>query len=150
MSLEQAIMGQLKTAMKEKNQGALRALRAVKSAILLAKTEKGAGDSLTEEQEIKLLQKMVKQRKDSISIFKEQGRDDLLGKEQEEVDVLEQFLPTLMNEEAIKADVAKLIADTSASGMQDMGKVMGAASKHFAGKADMSIVSAQVKQQLAG
>jgi len=110
MGLEQTIMGHLKTAMKEKDQAALRTLRAVKSAILLAKTQKGAEDNLSEEQEVKLLQKMVKQRKDSINIFKEQGRDDLLAKEQEEVAVLEQFLPQLMSEEEIKAGLTSLIA----------------------------------------
>ncbi len=148
MGLEQAIMGQMKDAMKNKDQAALRALRAIKSAILLAKTEKGGGDELSEEQEVKMLQKLVKQRKDSITIFQEQGRDDLVSKEQEELDVMEKFLPEMMGEDEIKNVITSLIEQTGASGMQDMGKVMGAASKALAGKADMSMVSGLVRQLL--
>lgn len=150
MSLEKQIMQEMKTAMKEKNQAALRTLRAIKSAILLAKTEKAKTDELTEEQEVKLLQKLAKQRKDSISIYEEQGRNDLAATEQEELEIIENFLPAMMSETEIQQNVEELINQIGASGMQDMGKVMGQASSKFAGKADMSLVSKYVKQSLAG
>ncbi len=149
MSLEQRVMQQMKVALKEKNQAALRTLRAIKSAIQLAKTEKGASEQLTEEQEIKLLQKMAKQRKDSMAIFEEQGREDLSKKEQEELEVIESFLPEMMSEEEIATAVSAIIAQVGAENMQDMGKVMGKASQELAGKADMSLVSKIVRQQLS-
>ena len=149
MSLEQQITQQMKEAMKAKDQGKLRAVRAIKSAILLAKTEKGAGSDLTDKQETKLLQKLAKQRKDSIAIYEKEGRDDLLAKEQEELQVIETFLPEMMGEDEIREKVQTIIEKMNASGMQDMGKVMGKASQQFAGKADMSLVSQIVKKQLA-
>lgn len=148
MSLEQQIMQQMKAAMKTKDQGKLRAVRAIKSAILLAKTEKGASEDLTEEQEVKLLQKLAKQRKDSIDIFNKEGRDDLAEKEQEELSVIEEFLPAMMSEEEITAKVKEILQQVGASTMQDMGKAMGVASSAFAGKADMSLVSKIVREQL--
>ncbi len=149
MSLETQIMQEMKAAMKEKNQARLRALRAIKSAILLAKTEKAGTDELTEEQESKLLQKLAKQRRDSIAIYEKEGRDDLLQKEQEELDVIEEFLPEQMSEEQIEKEVKALLVEMNATSMQDMGKVMGAATKKFDGKADMSIVSKKVREALS-
>jgi len=149
MSLETKIMAQMKTAMKNKDQATLRTLRAVKSAILLAKTEKGNTGEISEEQETKMLQKLLKQRKDSLVIYEQQGREDLATTEKEEIDILSQFLPAMMNEEAIKLKISELVATTGAAGMQDMGKVMGQASQVFAGKADMSLVSKLVREALA-
>ena len=125
MSLQKQIMEELKTAMKSKDILALQALRAVKSAFLLAKTETGAGDDLTEDQEMKIIQKQVKQRKDSAAIFIEQGRQDLADPELAEIAVLEKFLPEALSEDAIEKVVLETIAKTGAEGMKDMGKVMG-------------------------
>lgn len=149
MSLEQKIMTELKAAMLAKNEGALRSLRAVKAAILLAKTSEGAGGELKEEDETKLLQKLVKQRRDSLEIFQQQGRADLAQKEQEELDVIEKFLPKQLTPEELKEAVAGIIAATGASSPADMGKVMGAATKQLAGKADGKAISALVKELLA-
>ncbi|WP_124980278.1 GatB/YqeY domain-containing protein [Nonlabens xiamenensis] len=148
MSLEKQIMGAMKDAMKSKDQTALAALRAVKSEILLAKTS-GSGEALTEEEEIKLVQKLVKQRKDSARIFSEQGREDLSEPELAQAKVLEQFLPEQMSEEAIEAVVAEIIVRTEASSMKDMGKVMGMANTQLAGKADGRTISSIVKKQLS-
>lgn len=148
MSLEKNIMQQMKVAMKEKNQAKLRGIRAIKSAILLAKTEKAGVEELTEEQEVKMLQKLAKQRKDSISMFQAEGRDDLVQKEQEELDVINSFLPEMMSEEEITEKVKAIMTEVGASTPQDMGKVMGKASGIFAGKADMGLVSATVKKLL--
>lgn len=148
MSLEQKVMELMKSAMKTKDQAKLRTARSIKSAILLAKTEKGASSELSEEQEFKILQKMAKQRKDSIDIFHKEGREDLATTEQEELAVIEEFLPTMMNEEEITAQVKQILASTGAASMQDMGKVMGQANSVFAGKADMGLVSSIVKQEL--
>ena len=123
MSLQKQIMEELKTAMKSKDVVALQALRAVKSAFLLAKTETGAGDDLTEDQEMKIIQKQVKQRKDSAAIFIDQGRQDLADPELAEIAVLEKFLPEALSEEAIEKVVLEIIAKTGAEGMKDMGKV---------------------------
>ncbi len=150
MALQDALTGALKEAMKAKDQVALRALRAIKSAVLLELTKEGAGDTLSEEDEIKLLSKMVKQRKDSFNVFSEQGRDDLAAKEQEEIEVIAKFLPEQLSEEELKAGIEKIIADTGASSMADMGKVMGMASKTFAGKADGKTISGIVKALLQG
>jgi uncharacterized protein YqeY len=149
MSLQTEIMTQLKAAMKAKDTIALESLRAVKSAILLASTESGAKEELTEDQELKILQKLVKQRKDSAALFIEQKRQDLADPELAQAEVIAQFLPTQMSEEAIKEIVASVISQTGAEGMKDMGKVMGLASKQLAGKADGKTISAIVKALLA-
>ena len=149
MSLQKQIMEELKTAMKSKDILALQALRAVKSAFLLAKTETGAGDDLTEDQEMKIIQKQVKQRKDSASIFIEQGRQDLADPELAEIAVLEKFLPEALSEEAIEKVVLETIAKTGAEGMKDMGKVMGMVSKQLAGQADGKTISGIVRKNLA-
>jgi len=149
MSLEVQIMQEIKTAMKSKEKSKLRTLRSIKSAILLAKTEKAGVVELSEEQEFKILQKLAKQRKDSFSIYEKEGRDDLAATEKEELEIIQTFLPEMMSEEDIKSELSSLIQSIGANGMQDMGKTMGAASKAFAGKADMSIVSKLVKEILA-
>lgn len=149
MSLEQKIMADLKTAMLAKDEAALRSLRAVKAAILLAKTSEGAGGELKEEDEVKLLQKLVKQRKDSLEIFQQQNRTDLAQKEQEEITVIEKFLPKQLSSEEIKSELTKIIADTGASSPADMGKVMGVATKQLAGKADGKTISSLVKELLS-
>jgi len=148
MSLQKQIMEDMKAAMKLKDTIALQALRAVKSAFLLAKTETGAGDDLTEEQEIKIIQKQVKQRKDSAAIFIEQGRQDLADPELAEIAVLEKFLPEALSEEAIVKVVVNTITKVGAAGMKDMGKVMGIVSKQLAGQADGKIISMLVKKHL--
>ena len=146
MSLQDTINNDLKEAMKMKDEASLRALRAIKSAILLENTSgKGSLDTATE---LKLLQKLVKQRKDSIEIYQQQNRDDLAKAELEEVAIIEKYLPAMMSEDEIKAALQQLIAQVGAAGPGDMGKVMGAATKHFAGKADNKTVSALVKQLL--
>jgi uncharacterized protein YqeY len=142
-------MEELKTAMKSKDVVALQALRAVKSAFLLAKTETGAGDDLTEDQEMKIIQKQVKQRKDSAAIFIDQGRQDLADPELAEIAVLEKFLPEALSEDAIEKVVLETIAKTGAEGMKDMGKVMGMVSKQLAGQADGKTISGIVRKNLA-
>jgi hypothetical protein len=149
MSLQTQIMQQMKEAMKAKNSVALEALRAIKSAILLAKTESGAAEELTSDQELKLLQKLVKQRKDSAAIFTEQGRADLAEPELAQAAVIEQFLPEQLNADEIAKVVEDIIAQTGASSMKDMGKVMGMASKQLAGKADGKTISTIVKEKLS-
>ncbi|MGB3006941.1 MAG: GatB/YqeY domain-containing protein [Chitinophagaceae bacterium] len=148
MNLEQKIMVELKAAMLAKDEAALRSLRAVKAAILLAKTSEGAGGELKEEDELKLLQKLVKSRKDSLEIFQQQNRTDLAKKEEEEISVIEKFLPKQMLPEEVKAVLAKIIADVGATSPADMGKVMGAATKQLAGKADGKLISTLVKELL--
>ena len=148
MSLQKQIMEELKMAMKSKDALALQALRAVKSAFLLAKTETGAGDDLTEDQEMKIIQKQVKQRKDSAAIFIEQGRQDLADPELAEIAVLEKFLPEALSEDAIEKVVLETIAKTGAEGMKDMGKVMGMVSKQLAGQADGKTISGIVRKNL--
>ena len=150
MSLEQQIMTQMKEAMKAKNEGVLRALRGIKAEIIKAKTEPGAGGEIDEATEQKFLQKMMKQRRDSLEIFEKQGREDLAIKEKEEMAVIEKFLPKQMNEAELKETVKKIIAETGASTPADMGKVMGVASKQLAGKADGKMISNLVKELLAG
>ena len=149
MSLQKKVMTAMKDAMKSKDQTALTALRAVKSAILLVQTESGASGELSEEQEMKLLQKQVKQRKDSAAIFVEQGREDLAAPELAEAAVIEQFLPEALSEEEVEKAVAAVIEQTGASGMKDMGKVMGMVSKELAGQADGKTISNIVKQKLS-
>lgn len=148
MSLQKEVMNKMKEAMKAKDTVALTALRAVKSAFLLAKTESGAGDDLTEEQEIKIIQKQVKQRKDSAAVFVQQGRQDLADPELAEIAVLEQFLPEALSEEEIEKVVVSAIDNLGASGMKDMGKVMGVVSKQLAGQADGKTISTIVKKNL--
>lgn len=149
MSLEQSIMGELKAAMLAKNEAALRGLRAIKSAILLAKTADGKQGELNEEDEMKLLQKLAKQRKDSLEVFVAQNREDLAQKEREELEIIEKFLPKQMDEAALRTALQGIIAETGASSPGDMGKVMGAATKQLAGKADGKMISALVKELLA-
>ena len=148
MSLQKQVMDKMKEAMKAKDTVALQALRAVKSAFLLAKTETGVQAELTEEQEIKIIQKQVKQRKDSAAIFLKQEREDLAEPELAEIAVLEQFLPEALSEEKIEEVVVATINKLGASGMQDMGKVMGVVSKELAGKADGKTISTLVKKNL--
>jgi uncharacterized protein YqeY len=149
MGLEQQIMTEMKEAMKSKNEGVLRSLRAIKAEIIKAKTEPGAGGEIDEATEQKFLQKMMKQRRDSLEIFEQQGRADLAAKEKEEMEVIERFLPKQLSEAEIKEAVAKIIAETGASTPADMGKVMGAASKQLAGKADGKTISTIVKELLS-
>lgn len=148
MSLEQNINGAIKTAMLAKAEAELRALRAIKAAVLLAKTSEGSTGELTEADELKLLQKLAKQRKDSLEIFRQQNRADLAQKEEEELAVIERYLPQQMDEAAIRAEVTAIIAAVGASSPADMGKVMGAATKQLAGKADGKAVAAIVKELL--
>lgn len=150
MSLEQQIMTEMKEAMKAKNEGVLRALRAIKAEIIKAKTEPGAGGEIDEATEQKFLQKMMKQRRDSLEIFEKQGRQDLASKEKEEMQVIEKFLPKQLSEPELKEIVKKIIVETGASTAADMGKVMGVASKQLAGKADGKTISMMVKELLAG
>jgi uncharacterized protein YqeY len=149
VALEQQIMGELKTAMLAKDEKSVRSLRAIKAAIILAKTSEGAGGEISEDAEIKLLQKLVKQRKDSLEIFQQQNREDLAVKEQEEIAVIEKFLPKQLDENELKQIVSEIIASSGATSPADMGKVMGIATKQLAGKADGKTVSAIVKQLLA-
>lgn len=149
MSLTETINEEIKRAMLARNEAGLRALRAVKSALLLIKAEKGNASEITKEEENKLLLKLVKQRKESIEIYNAQGRADLAKTEIEEVDVIEKFLPKQLGEDDIRAGLKIVIADLGASSLADLGKVMGAASKHFAGTADNKIVSALVKELLS-
>jgi uncharacterized protein YqeY len=149
MSLEQKIMADLKAAMLAKDEAALRSLREVKAAILLAKTSEGAGGELKEEDEIKLLQKLVKQRKDSLEIFQQQNRADLAKKEEEEIAIISKFLPKQMSVEEVKAELVKIIAAVGASSPADMGKVMRVATKQFAGMADGKTISGLVKELLS-
>ena len=142
------LLADLKAAMLAKDEAALRSLRAIKAAILLAKTAEGGNGEIAEEEEIKLLQKMVKQRKDSLEIFTQQNRPELAKKEEEEIAVIEKFLPKQLSADEIKAELEKIIAATGASSPADMGKVMGAATKQLAGKADGKTISALVKELL--
>jgi len=148
MSLETKLMTDLKEAMKAKDQAALRSIRAVKAALLLMKTD-GTGAEITEEKEIKLLQKLVKQRQDSLTIFEEQGREDLAVTEREEIAVISKYLPEQMSTEDLTALIKDIIAQTGAVGMKDMGKVMGMASAKLAGKADGKTISTVVKGLLS-
>lgn len=141
-------MTQLKDAMRAKDAVKLEALRAIKSGLLLAQTETGSKEAISEEEEIKLLQKLVKQRKDSAAIYKEQNREDLAKPELDQAAVIEQFLPEQLSEEEVEAKVDEIIAQTGAEGMKDMGKVMGLASQALAGKADGKTISMIVKRKL--
>lgn len=140
---------EIKQAMLAKDQVKLRGLRAIKAAILLAKTEKGQVEEINEDAEIKILQKLVKQRKESADIYKSQGREDLYQVEQEEIDVISQFLPKQLERSEIEAVIARIIAETGASSIKEMGKVMGLANKELAGKAEGKLIGEIVKSQLA-
>jgi uncharacterized protein YqeY len=148
MKLVDRINADLKTAMLSRDEIALRGVRAIKAAILMAQTEVGANKELTPEKEIAILQKLVKQRRDSIAIFDQQNRTDLSEKEKEEVAIIEKYLPAQLSEEEITSKVKEIIASTGAAGMKDMGKVMGEASKALTGKADGSLISQIVKKLL--
>ena len=149
MSLELNINAAIKTAMLAKNEPELRALRAIKAAVLLARTAEGGGGDLTEADETKLLQKLAKQRKDSLDIFRQQNREDLAKKEEEELEVIERYLPKQMDEAELRAAITAIIAETGASSPADMGKVMGVATKQLAGKADGKAIAGLVKELLA-
>ncbi len=148
MNLEQKVMGEMKDAMKSKNEAVLRSLRAIKAEIIKAKTEPGANGEIDEATEQKFLQKMVKQRKDSLDIFEKQGREDLATKEKEELEVILRFMPKQMDEAEITETVKNIIAETGATSAADLGKVMGIASKQLAGKADGKMLSGIVKALL--
>ncbi|MBC2844468.1 GatB/YqeY domain-containing protein [Winogradskyella flava] len=149
MSLQNDIMAAMKTAMKEKDQVALEALRAVKSAILLAKTSAGGNDELSEEDELKILQKLVKQRKDSAAIYLEQDRKDLALPEIDQAEVISLFLPEALSEEEIEKVVVMTIDHIGAESMKDMGRVMGIVNKELAGRADGKTISTIVKAKLS-
>ncbi len=148
MSLETQVMDQMKDAMKSKNEPLLRGLRAIKAEIIKAKTEPGANGEINADTEIKLLQKLVKSRKDSLEIYQTQNRPDLAAKESEEIAVIEKFLPQQMSAEELEAALKAIITETGAAGAKDMGKVMGVASKQLAGKAEGKAISAAVKTLL--
>lgn len=148
MSLENTINTEIKQAMLSKNESRLTALRAIKSALLLANTEKGKGE-MNEQEEAKILQKLIKQRKDSATIYKEQNRNDLLEKEEAEIQVIEEFLPEQLSEEEVRAEITKIIEQTGASSMKDMGKVMGLANKNMVGKAEGKLISTIVREMLS-
>lgn len=149
MNLEQQVMAEMKDAMKAKNEGVLRALRSIKAEIIKAKTEPGAGGEIDEVTEQKFLQKMMKQRRDSLEIFETQGRTDLAEKEKEEMAVIERFLPKQLNETEIKEALTKIIGETGAKSPADIGKVMGIASKRLAGLADGKVLNLMVKELLS-
>ncbi|HQU96350.1 MAG: GatB/YqeY domain-containing protein [Saprospiraceae bacterium] len=148
MNLEEIVNGDLKTAMKAKDQAALRGIRAIKAAILLAKTD-GSGLDLTPEREIQLLQKLVKQRSDSAEIYETNGRNDLAAIEREEIDAIKKYLPEQLEGEALEKIIQEIITSSGASSVKDMGKVMGIANKQLAGKADGKSISIFVKKLLS-
>lgn len=149
MSLEQKVMDELKNAMRAKDEAALRSLRAIKAAIIIEKTSEGAHGEINEATELKMLQKMAKQRRDSMDIFEKQGREDLAVKEREELAIIEKFLPQQMSADELKAEVKAIIDQVGAKTPADMGKVMGVATKQLAGKTDGKAISDMVKQLLA-
>jgi len=142
-------MPELKAAMLAKDEKSMRSLRAIKAAIINAKTAEGAGGELKEEDEIKLLQKLVKQRRDSLDIFTQQNRPDLATKEQEEIEVIEKFLPRQLSQDELKAEIGKIIAQVGATSPAEMGKVIGLANKQLAGKADGKTITTVVKELLS-
>ncbi len=149
MGLQEKVMQEMKSAMKAKDTVALESLRAIKSALLLAQTDKSGGTSLSEEDEVKMVQRLVKQRKDSAAIFIEQGRQDLAATELSQIAVIEKFLPEQLSEEAIEKVVLATISKVGANGMKDMGKVMGLVSKELAGQADGKTISNIVRKHLS-
>lgn len=150
MSLEIKVNEQIKEAMKAKDEVALRTLRAIKSAIIIEKTSEGFSGEMTDATELKMLQKLAKQRRDSLTIFEQQNREDLAAKEREELAVIEKFLPAQMSAEELRAEISAIIAQVGATSAADMGKVMGVASKQLAGKADGKAISETVKAVLTG
>lgn len=146
MSLEQQVMTEMKEAMKAKDEAALRGLRAIKAGILLLKT---SGGEVTADDEIKMMQKMVKQRRDALEIYQQQNRPDLAQKEEEEISLIEKFLPKQLSIDELKAGIQKIIEQTGAASSADMGKVMGAATKEFAGRAEGKTISTIVKELLS-
>lgn len=149
MSLEEKVTKGIKESMLAKDQKTLRALRAIKSAILSAKTASGFSGQISETDEIKMLQKLVKQRAESLEIYEQQGREDLASKEREEIEVIQEFLPKQLSEEEVRATVTELVNELGATSMKDMGKVMGAANKKLAGKADGKTIASLVKEILS-
>jgi uncharacterized protein YqeY len=149
MSLEEKVMADLKTAMLAKDEKSLRSLRAIKAAIINLKTSEGFSGEIKNDDEIKLLQKLVKQRKESLEIYEKQNRNDLAGKEKDEIEIIEKFLPKQMNEEELKEVIAAIVKETGATSQADMGKVMGMANKQLGGKADGKTIAAVVKEILA-
>jgi uncharacterized protein YqeY len=149
MNLEEQVMAEMKEAMKSRNEAGLRGLRAIKAEIIKAKTEPGAGGQLSSDGEVKLLQKMVKQRRDALEIYKTQNRADLAQIEQEEIAVIERFLPAQLSEAELRQELEQLISETGAASPADMGKVMGLATKKLAGRADGKAISAAVKALLS-
>jgi uncharacterized protein YqeY len=149
MMISNTIDQEIKKAMLAKDQAQLRGLRAIKAALLLAKTEKGSAEEMTEDTELKILQKLVKQRKESSDIYKQQGREDLALVEDEEIEVISVFLPKQLERSEVEAIIANIIKDAGASSMKDMGKVVGLANKELAGKADGKLIAEIVKVQLA-
>jgi uncharacterized protein YqeY len=149
MSLETDVMSLLKDAMKNKDEALLRGLRAIKAEIIKAKTEPGANGEISTEVELKLLQKLVKQRKDSLTIYEQQNRADLAATEAAEIAIIEKFLPAQMSEDQVKAAVQAIITQVGAAGPQDLGKVMGLATKQLAGQADGKVISAIAKTLLS-
>lgn len=148
MTLEQKIAQDLKAAMKAKDQASLRSVRAIKAALLLAKTD-GSGSTIDEGTEIKILQKLIKQRQDSLDIYTKQNREDLAVKEREEIEVIQKYLPAQLSAEELENKLQDIIQRVGAESMRDMGKVMGLASKEFAGQADGKTISATVKRLLS-
>jgi uncharacterized protein YqeY len=149
LELEKKVMDMLKEAMKAKDEASLRTLRAIKGAILLAKTEKNAGE-MTPEREIQLVQKLAKQRKESFEIYQGQGMEDLATKEKEELEVLEKFLPKQLSEEEVRPVIQSLVTEMGVSDIKEMGKVIGAANKQLAGQAEGALISRIVKEILTG
>ena len=141
-------MPELKTAMLAKDEKTVRSLRAIKAAIIVAKTAEGAGGVLKEEDEVRLLQKLVKQRKDSLEIFTTQNRPELAKKEEEEIEVIEKFLPKQLSADELREEIAKVIAESGATSPAEMGKVIGLANKKLAGRADGKTISTLVKEML--
>ncbi len=149
MSLEQTIMADLKVAMRSKDEKALRSLRAIKAAIIIAKTSEGAGGEVSAEEEMKILQKLVKQRKDSLQIYQKQNRADLALTEEEEIEIIEKYLPKQLDAEAVKEALTQIIKELGASSMADMGKVMGLANQQLAGQADGKTINSIAKELLS-
>lgn len=149
MSLEQKIMAELKTAMLAKDEKTVRSLRAIKAAIIIAKTAEGSKGDVNEEEEVKLLQRLIKQRRDSLEIYQQQNRQDLAIKEQEEIEVIGKFLPRQLTEQELRDHLQKIIESSGSSGPADMGKVMGIATKELSGKAEGKAISSIVKELLA-
>ncbi|MGY0040495.1 GatB/YqeY domain-containing protein [Pedobacter sp. NJ-S-72] len=140
---------EIKKAMLAKDQASLRGLRAIKAALLVARTEKGSAEEITEDAEMKILQRLIKQRKESSDIYKQQGREDLAVIEDEEIAVISQFMPQQLSKEEVEVLIAKIITDSGASTMKDMGRIIGLANKELAGKADGKLIAEIVKTQLA-